>query len=161
VTLDLEYALLVLLAGHFVSDFLLQSDWMAINKSKSWYALGLHATVYCWGLLPFLLVAAPAGTWVFKFNWALIFMLVTFVCHFVTDAITSRITSKLWFVDLTFAGERWRVLSVMPDGSENSTLAPAYYVDFLPTRHWFFVVIGFDQLLHALQLGLLLRWLTL
>lgn len=66
---------------HFVSDFILQTDYMAINKSKSNKVLGLHVGVYS---LPFLLV----------FGWR--YALVNGAAHFVTDWITSRVTSILW-----------------------------------------------------------------
>jgi hypothetical protein len=38
--------LLVMLTLHFIGDFLLQSDWMALNKSKNWDALSQHVLVY-------------------------------------------------------------------------------------------------------------------
>jgi hypothetical protein len=69
---------------HYLADFEAQTDWMAINKSKRWDALTLHCLVYS---LFFGLV----------FGWQ--FMLITFASHFVTDAITSRITSKLWLAE--------------------------------------------------------------
>jgi hypothetical protein len=65
---------------HFLADFILQSDWMALNKSKSNKALSFHVWVYC-------LVFAFFG---FKF-WA-----ITFITHWLTDFVTSRITSKLY-----------------------------------------------------------------
>lgn len=71
--------ILILIWIHFVADFILQSDAMAKNKSKSNKWLLLHVAVYS---IPFL--------W---FGW--LFTLVNGVAHFVTDFITSRITSKL------------------------------------------------------------------
>jgi len=65
---------------HFVADFPLQTDKMAINKSTSNRWLLAHVTCYS---LPFLL-----------FGWR--FALVTFCLHFVTDYFTSRGTSWLW-----------------------------------------------------------------
>ncbi len=73
---------IVLLACHFVADFILQSDWMAQNKSKDWGALALHVVIYS---ACFLWCPHPA-----------VFFAVTFGTHFCTDAITSRINSRLW-----------------------------------------------------------------
>lgn len=72
--------ILTLMTIHFVFDFVLQSDKMALGKSKSWFWLTAHIAVYGIGFMPF------------GFNfWA-----ATSALHFVTDAITSRINSKLW-----------------------------------------------------------------
>jgi uncharacterized protein DUF3307 len=101
---------LTLLATHWLADFVLQSDWMAVNKSSSNTALGLHCLTY-----------SACFLW-----WGWQFALLTLGCHFVQDYITSRVNSKLW--------------------RENK-------------RHWFFVGVGFDQLLHYAQLALTLRLL--
>jgi len=93
----------IVLGVHFFSDFVLQSDWMAKNKSKSNKALLIHTSVYC---LPF-----------FLFGWK--YALVNMVLHTAIDYVTSRITSKLY--------AQGKV-------------------------HEFFVVIGFDQYLHAVCL---------
>jgi len=71
---------LIIIWLHFFSDFILQTDKMAINKSKSNKWLLMHTSIYS---LPFL--------W---FGW--LFALVTFISHTVTDYFTSRICSKLW-----------------------------------------------------------------
>lgn len=105
-------AFLVLMSIHFVADFVLQSDWMATKKSTQFWPLFVHVAIY------------HACFWVFGWKFAA----VTFVCHFIQDAITSRINTRLWLAD---------------------------------QRHWFFVAIGFDQLLHTWQLVLTYKWLKL
>lgn len=70
-----------LMSLHFIGDWLLQTSWMAMNKSRSWIALGTHVLVYS---LTFLL---PLGV---------TFAVVTGLLHFLVDAITSRITSAFW-----------------------------------------------------------------
>ena len=121
---------LSLLTLHFVGDFLLQSDWTALNKSKRWDALFVHCLIYS---LCFVL-----------FGW--LFVLITFILHVLVDAVTSRITSKLWFfkeVDGEVWGHKEHVYEPIPE-----------------KRHWFFVVIGTDQLLHFTALAWTLHLLT-
>src|SRR3990167_1335879 len=93
----------VLLVAHFVGDFICQTDWMAQNKSKRWDALALHVAVYSAVVYACLLVAGAfwAG-WRFTTQIPLViprflpFIGATFAAHFVQDAITSRINSRLW-----------------------------------------------------------------
>lgn len=99
----MSYAIPALLFIHWLADFVLQTRWMAENKSKSWKALLLHVAVYTFCLL--------------VFGWK--FALLNGSLHFVVDATTSRLTS--W---------RWKAKDV-----------------------WgFFVIVGFDQMLHILCL---------
>ena len=72
--------LLLLIWIHFIADFILQSDWMARNKSKRNIPLIVHCIVYT---IPFL-----------YFGW--VFAVVNGVAHLFTDWFTSRATSKLW-----------------------------------------------------------------
>ncbi len=65
---------------HFIADFLLQTDKMAINKSTNNKWLLIHIAVYSSVLL------------VFGIKYALI----NGMAHLVTDYFTSRATSYLW-----------------------------------------------------------------
>ncbi|HUT43021.1 MAG TPA: DUF3307 domain-containing protein [Desulfobacterales bacterium] len=107
----MHFALLLIL--HWVADFVLQTDYEATNKSKSFKILCKHTMLYA------VVVTAVYGT---LFQNALMIVLTLvwlFVTHTAIDFVTSRWTSKLY--------------------SEGK-------------RHDFFVVIGFDQLLHNLTL---------
>ena len=99
------YVVLLVLVAHFVADFICQSDYHAVNKSKSNWVLFQHVSVYSFVLLLF-------G---FLFPINLVWVIINGVGHFATDWCTSRATSKLW--------------------ASNQ-------------RHWFFVTIGLDQLIH-------------
>lgn len=101
-------SLFILLATHWFADFFCQSDWMANEKSKDFFALSMHVLVYT-------LVMSVALYFLFPAEWMLIVMAITYFSHFFTDMITSRITSWL--------------------SKRNH-------------KHWFFVMIGFDQLIH-------------
>lgn len=72
--------LILIIWLHFFSDFILQTDKMAINKSSSWKWLTIHVSVYS---LPFL-----------YFGWR--YALINGFAHFITDALSSRATTYLW-----------------------------------------------------------------
>ena len=72
--------ILVLVWLHFIADFILQTDKMAINKSKDERFLFYHSIVYG---LPFLF-------------FGIAFTIVNIVLHMVVDSITSQITSILY-----------------------------------------------------------------
>lgn len=155
----------VLLVAHFVADFVCQSDWMAIHKSKRWDALALHVAVYAAVLFVFVHAGAYVeGNNVFEVivSWPIywiphawrllepvdlwVFVGVNAAAHFVQDAITSRITARLWFI-------RWTTMS-----TRYPELQGIHCAEVLPTRHWFFVGIGADQLLHYVTLFVTAGW---
>lgn len=68
------------LLAHLVGDYCLQSDWMALQKTKSWKAALAHAATYT---LPFLLITrAPLALAVILGTHALIdhYRLARYVC---------------------------------------------------------------------------------
>ena len=117
--------------AHWVSDFVLQSGWMATNKSRNWWALSSHVAVYTASLGVIMLVSgafflqevyehAPnAVIYAMTPVAFLLWVAINGILHFITDAITSRITTQLWI-----KGD----------------------------MHNFFVVVGFDQLVHYICL---------
>lgn len=72
--------MLVLVWLHFVADFVLQSDRVAVGKSGSNKILAEHVLIYS---LPFIWLGGG-------------FVAVNAVAHFATDYISSRVTSRLW-----------------------------------------------------------------
>lgn len=114
--------LLILLATHYVADFVLQTDWQAQNKYRNVEALLSHVSVYTICFITVLAVLFPSNP-----AFPLTFGIVTWVAHALTDFITSKISHH--FAEKT----EW---------------------------HNFFMVIGFDQLLHAAQLVLTYTLLT-
>ena len=109
---------LFILVIHFLADFGLQTHEQATGKSTSVKWLTYHVGVYS---IIWLLAA-----WFYfdYFNIAIIFATITFICHWLTDYMTSRIGKPFW---------------------DNQ--------DF----HNGFVVVGFDQILHYIQLYLTLE----
>ena len=82
--------ILVALFIHWVFDFVLQTHWMATNKSKSNRALGAHVGVYTIGMA--LLAVIALGPTV----GAILFTLINGAFHFGVDYYTSRLSSLLW-----------------------------------------------------------------
>lgn len=116
--------IIMIVFGHWIADFVLQSDEDAKGKSK--YAKNLinHTALYSlFWFTPLLIYSWSANFFNIKtgilFHNAFDFICVTFIFHTITDYFTSRINAKLW--------EEKKV-------------------------HRFFVSIGFDQVLHYIQL---------
>lgn len=65
---------------HFIADFILQSDYISKNKSKSNLILLEHVLIYA---VPFVLVGVP-------------YAIINSALHYGVDGITSRMTSKLY-----------------------------------------------------------------
>lgn len=72
--------IIALVLAHWVADFVMQSDKMAINKSKKHWVLGAHCLVYSLCLS--------------VFGWE--YSAVNGVAHFAVDAVSSRATSYLY-----------------------------------------------------------------
>lgn len=101
------FLILQFLLAHWIADFVCQTHWQATNKSKNWWALASHVGVYTAVLAVSLLtLAVLVGGFVTVSPGAIVMMLTptwffTWVAlngalHFVTDAITSRVTARLW-----------------------------------------------------------------
>ena len=111
--------LLVVIAIHFFADFVCQTHNMAINKSKSNYWLTLHVLTYTFVTWLAWLFCFFQPSMDYKSYDYVSFSVFIFTTHWITDYITSRISSK-------YFGKG----------------------DY----HNGFVVVGFDQVLHYIQL---------
>lgn len=82
--------ILALLAGHFIGDFGLQSEWMADNKGKSWEINGYHALTYTSSVF----LAGFLGNMVLPI-WAIVTLLIS---HFIIDALKARykVIKSIW-----------------------------------------------------------------
>jgi uncharacterized membrane protein HdeD (DUF308 family) len=99
---------LVLLFTHWVADFVMQTDYQALNKSEKWLVLlghsAIYAGVFCllffiaylvYPHLPgFIAIASIGGT--------------LLVSHFTIDAVTSRVNKWLWGKGLRY----WFFISI-------------------------------------------------
>ena len=114
----------ILLGLHFVADFLLQPDWMAKQKSERFLVLLAHSAIQAAVVTLGALVIMDAAS-------AVRFGLVNAIIHGAIDwNIWRGYKLSVRMRDKTATKESWR-----------------YWED-----HWFYVTIGFDQLLHGITL---------
>lgn len=112
-TLDLLTVVTIVWA-HFIGDFILQSDYHAVNKSKSNLALFEHVL---WYSLPL------AFAW-FIIPVSLAWLIGNMILHGAVDYVTSRITSRLWL-----QGKRhWFFVTIGFDQSLHFTCLFATYL---------------------------------
>lgn len=127
------YIVLTILFIHWVTDFLCQTDWQAQNKSKNWKALISH-------------------TFTYSVMWVVTSYFLMLIYLFITrNTVTINNNLFYYFIPITF------IVHTITDyftSRLNSKLWKEQKV------HWFFVSIGFDQLLHFTQLLLTYYYLT-
>jgi hypothetical protein len=71
---------MIIIWMHFFADFVLQTNKMALRKSRSWRWLGKHVLVY---MIPFCYFGVR-------------YAFVNAIAHFITDAISSRASAYYW-----------------------------------------------------------------
>lgn len=118
---------------HLVGDYLTQSNWMANNKTKSWFPAIAHAVVYS---VPFLLLSP-----------SLLAFLVIMVSHAIIDHYRLArylVYAKNWINDTTL---RW---------DDNSITG---YPSATPPWLAFWLMIIADNTIHLIVNYAALRWL--
>lgn len=139
-----------LLAVHWFADFVLQTHWQASNKSKRLDALARHVGTYTLALalpLPWLFTKADSDLEAY-----LLFVSINGILHFVTDYFTSRWSSRHF-------GPAIRDTHAIMAYTDSYGYAPddanRRIMEVNPAQHYhnFFVVIGFDQLIHQVTLA--------
>lgn len=131
------FEILSIIFMHFLADFYLQTDEQAVNKSKSIKYLLSHTFIYSvFMCLTMMLMLDPLK--------ALLFGLITFILHTLTDFITSRVNKYLLPKEVSYSLKLYKE-------KENIN-----FTHFPEGRnyHNFFLGIGFDQMLHYFQLFL-------
>lgn len=129
--MELKYILLIFIT-HFIADFIFQSEEMATGKSTDNVQLVKHTFMY--SFITFIcLIIMGLYEWVVDISYILkplnilLFTIITFIFHTITDYMTSRVVKQ------KFNNEEY--------GSPIPNLGA-------------FTIIGFDQVLHYVQLFL-------
>jgi hypothetical protein len=106
--------IIAIIWAHFIGDFILQSDYHAVNKSKNNKALLDHIM---WYSLPFvvLTIITPA---------TVLWLIFNVIAHGAIDWITSRISSRLWQQNK----KHWFFVTIGADQSLHFTCLFASYV---------------------------------
>lgn len=116
---------------HWFADYVMQPGEWAVNKSKSIFALLKHTSTYT--VIFCLLTLVNPLTPMIGTDWG-IFTITTFVLHTLTDYVTSKWSSLQY--------QRGNFGTSVPRGMD------------------FFVTLGFDQVLHGLQIFITYWYLT-
>jgi hypothetical protein len=128
--MEIKYILLIVIL-HFIADFIFQDEEWATKKSTSNEDLLSHTLVYSLimfgGLFVIGVFETKTGVKIWSVLDILKFTVVTFIFHTITDYLTSRVVKQ------KFDNEEY--------GSRIPNLGA-------------FSIIGFDQLLHFIQLFL-------
>ena len=135
----------ILILIHHVADFMFQTSDMALGKSKKISKLLKHTITYTSVFFVFFVISLFLALSYAILMWdyslqdfslklsVLWFFPITFVCHTITDYISSRITSKMFEKQIYYTG------------------LPNFGV---------FAIINIDQMLHYAQLFLTYYYLT-
>lgn len=94
----------ILLIGHFVGDFLFQTNWMATYKTKQWFPLLVHSSVYTIVIIVFSLLEGGISV-----NG----ILLIFIGHLILDRGTFV---NFWVINIQTAtqpNQRW--LAIITD----------------------------------------------
>lgn len=158
--------ILILLAAHWIADFVLQSRRDAEAKSHDIWALLRHVGTYSVFMTLVAIFIFPAKT-------ALTFGLITFICHLITDFFTSKgsaysyLKTKETFTlsadtllepgSVLSSSENFdiKVISKKYDGKYDVIWIKKY--DFWTKIFW--TIIGGDQLLHTIQILLTYQYI--
>src|SRR3990167_2357748 len=124
----------IILIAHFIADFLFQSDKMSKGKSEQVETLFYHTFIYSCVFVGIFMIGMYFTTTCFGQGW--------------TE--TASFAAVIWF--LVFLPH------TIIDGF-SSQLTKYFYKK--EKRHWFFVTIGADQLLHYACLFWLYQIITL
>lgn len=137
----IQYALL--LFGHYVGDFILQTHWQAANKSKRLDALASHVGVYTATMGAFTLIIFSRA----DLDRIIPFIVVNGLLHFATDLVTSRINSGLFSEAIDMM---WRARAHPEHPTFGHRIGTAW--------HNFFVAVGGDQQVHHWTLLITMLW---
>lgn len=121
---------------HAVGDYLLQSDWMALNKTKRWAPAVIHAMTYA---IPFLLLCP-----------SLLALAVIAGTHAIIDRLRLAryvVWAKNWFAPSSQRTPPWSECS----GNGYPTDRPAWLTTWL--------LIIADNIIHVIINGIALRYL--
>ena len=132
--MDLATALFVGVLAHMVGDYLIQNDWMALEKTKRWLPAIAHAVTYG---LPFLIITRDP--------WALAFIVGT---HAVIDRY--RLARHVCWLKNQTAPKEFR----LPWSECKDTGYPSDRPAWLTT--WFMIIA--DNTLHVILNSLAIWW---
>lgn len=130
-----EYAIILLLFLHFVSDFVLQSRDMGRKKGKNLYWLTTHVFVYSLSFTFFwFLLTKPLNS---PYSEAIMFFSLVFSTHWIADYFTSKLSGSFYL-----------------KMNESKIVKTKNFYEWL-----FWLIIGIDQFIHITSLILITEYI--
>ena len=125
------YSIILILIGHYIADFIFQTEKLALGKSTSKSLLFEHSLIYSifmtFTIIAVIIVEIGILSVHFYGLFLILFFVITLILHFAVDFVSSKITKKLF---------EKRIL----------------YTEF--PNFGAFSIIGLDQLIHCVLLFL-------
>jgi hypothetical protein len=92
----MDHLIIWIMFSHWIADFLCQTTWMSMNKSKNILALFSHGLVYTGMLIYLVFMVGGRMIGTLGLEDVLYFGVANGILHFCVDGVSSTITSYLW-----------------------------------------------------------------
>jgi hypothetical protein len=141
--------------AHLWGDYILQSDWMAENKTKTWFPCACHVLFYSLGFLLFrpswkaMLVIAGTHYFIDRYRLARFVVWVKNWIAFPFEAVSVKYAPG-------WEEKHWRVFRRNPAWSE---CASTGYPPQRPVWLTVWLLIIADNIIHITLNGIALKWL--
>ncbi len=138
------YQILTIIIVHYLADFVLQANKWQVGKSSDMSCLLSHTITYSglWAAPACLILGTmnPHETTEWYVISTILFFVITFVFHTITDYLTIRLNKSLI--------PKRELFNITKDGINKKVV----WFPKGENYHRFFIGVGFDQVLHYVQL---------
>jgi hypothetical protein len=94
--------ILYLLAFHFIGDFAFQSEWLGLNKGRSYELMFYHCCIYTLTIYLGIDMYSYIHNYTIELNTLLYLLIIIFSTHFIIDNMKARFKTinRIWIDQL-------------------------------------------------------------